>query len=334
MDIVTQGLLGSVAAVSGARKSEIKQAAWMGAVAGLLADADILIRSSADPLLVLEFHRQFSHSLIFIPIGALIAACFIWLVTRLCVETAPAFCRIYYFSFLGYMLSGLLDACTSYGTQLLWPFSDARIAWSLISIIDPIFTSILFLSLIIAIKIQFINSVRIGLGLCVLYLGFSYSQSRIAYDTVVEIADSRGHEIERIIIKPTFGNVVLWRTVYSYNGRYYIDAVNTLMDTTSFRGESVPVLDIETDLPQLDKASVQYQDVLRFNYFSNEFLATHPELTDVVGDVRYSIFPLSARSLWGIRLDPNTPESHIEYITIRESSDEQRKLFFEMLFGK
>ena len=334
MDIVTQGLLGSTVAVSGAKKSEIKQAAWIGAVAGLLADADILIRSSTDPLLVLEFHRQFSHSLIFIPIGALIAACLIWLVTRLCAETAPTFWRMYYFSFLGYMLSGLLDACTSYGTQLLWPFSDIRIAWSLISIIDPIFTGILFLSLIIAIKIQFINAVRIGLGLCVLYLGFSYSQSRMVYDTVAGVADSRGHEIERIIIKSTFGNTFLWRTVYSYDGRYYIDAVNTLMDTTFYQGESVPAINIETDFPQFNKSSVQYQDILRFNYFSNGFLATHPEQTDVVGDVRYSIFPLSARSLWGIRLDKDTPETHVEYVTNRKSSDAQRKLFFEMLFGE
>ena len=34
----------------------------------------------------------------------------------------------------------LLDAHTAYGTQLFWPFSDERFAWSIISIIDPLFT--------------------------------------------------------------------------------------------------------------------------------------------------------------------------------------------------
>jgi inner membrane protein len=34
----------------------------------------------------------------------------------------------------------LLDACTTYGTQLLWPFTDARFAWNTVSVIDPLFT--------------------------------------------------------------------------------------------------------------------------------------------------------------------------------------------------
>ena len=58
-----------------------------------------------------------------------------------------SFARLYRYSLLGYLLSGLLDACTSYGTHLLWPFSDARVAWHLISVIDPLFTGALLLGL-------------------------------------------------------------------------------------------------------------------------------------------------------------------------------------------
>ena len=47
-------------------------AALVGAVAGMTADLDVLIRSSADPLLNLEYHRHFSHSLLFVPLGALL----------------------------------------------------------------------------------------------------------------------------------------------------------------------------------------------------------------------------------------------------------------------
>ena len=56
MDLLTQSLLGSAVAVSGARKSETGKAAFIGAGSGLLADADVLINSSADPLLFLEYH--------------------------------------------------------------------------------------------------------------------------------------------------------------------------------------------------------------------------------------------------------------------------------------
>ena len=41
---------------------------------------------------------------------------------------------------MGYATHGLLDSCTSYGTQLFWPFSDVRVAWDTMSIVDPLFT--------------------------------------------------------------------------------------------------------------------------------------------------------------------------------------------------
>ena len=42
----------------------------IGFLSGLAPDLDIFIRSESDPLLFLEFHRQFTHSLIFIPFVA------------------------------------------------------------------------------------------------------------------------------------------------------------------------------------------------------------------------------------------------------------------------
>ena len=70
MDILTHGLLGGTLAQSCSNKSETRAATTVGFLAALLADADALIRSSTDPLLTLEYHRQFTHSLIFIPIVA------------------------------------------------------------------------------------------------------------------------------------------------------------------------------------------------------------------------------------------------------------------------
>ena len=47
-------------------------------------------------------------------------------------------CGLY--AIMGTLSHGLLDACTSYGTRLYWPFSQYRESWDLISIIDPLFT--------------------------------------------------------------------------------------------------------------------------------------------------------------------------------------------------
>ena len=56
MDIVTQGLLGATLAQSAAAR-DTRLATGVGFAAGLLPDADSLIRSGSDPLLFLEFHR-------------------------------------------------------------------------------------------------------------------------------------------------------------------------------------------------------------------------------------------------------------------------------------
>jgi inner membrane protein len=144
MDIVTQGLLGAALAQAAAPPSQSRAATVVGFCAGVLPDADALLRSSADPLLFLDWHRHFTHALAFVPAGALIAS----------ILLAPFYLRplgatrLYGYAFLGYALSGLLDACTSYGTHLWWPFSDERVAWRIISIVDPIFSGILLVGVV------------------------------------------------------------------------------------------------------------------------------------------------------------------------------------------
>ena len=67
MDPISQGVLGASFAQAAAKnKGKIIAAAWFGALAGMAPDLDVVIQSSSDPLVFLEFHRQFTHALIFI----------------------------------------------------------------------------------------------------------------------------------------------------------------------------------------------------------------------------------------------------------------------------
>ena len=74
MDPVSQGTVGAAFAQSSANKTNIVKVGFIGFLAGLAPDLDILIRSESDPILFLEYHRQFTHSLFFIPFGSLIVA--------------------------------------------------------------------------------------------------------------------------------------------------------------------------------------------------------------------------------------------------------------------
>src|SRR5690606_36976378 len=87
--------------------------------------------------LFMEYHRHFTHSLAFVPVGALVCAALLHRIVR----GRLSFGRTYLFCLLGYGSHGLLDACTTSGTQLLWPFSGVRVAWSVVAVFDPLFTA-------------------------------------------------------------------------------------------------------------------------------------------------------------------------------------------------
>jgi inner membrane protein len=127
MDPLTQGVLGAtLPQATAARGKRVAAAGLLGFLAGMAADLDVFIRSSDDPLLFLEYHRQFTHALIFIPVGGLICALVLHLL--LGRKRGLEFRQSWLYCTLGYATHALLDACTTYGTMLFWPFSDVRIA--------------------------------------------------------------------------------------------------------------------------------------------------------------------------------------------------------------
>lgn len=331
MDPLTQGALGAALAQAPAKRHETRLAAVAGAAAGMAADLDVLISSSADPLLTLEFHRHFTHSLFFVPLGALLVAGVLWPLMR----RRLGFFRLYLFTFMGYSLSGVLDAFTSYGTHLLWPLSDARISWNLIAVVDPVFTLGLMTAVVYAAVKRAPRAAWMGLGFAALYLGLAWSQSQRAESAARALAEERGHSPERMLVKPTLGNLVVWRSVYETEGRYHVDALRIGFGPDQvFPGGSVPRLDVETLESSLGGDSVSYRDLLRFRGFSDGYLALHPRHSEVVGDVRYSMQPDGLTPLWGVEFDPDHPGSHVRERVFRESSPSDRRRFLELLLGK
>ena len=330
MDPVTQGALGAILAQSVSRPGETKAAALVGAVAGMLADADVLIRSSSDPLLTLEYHRHFTHSLFFVPVGALVAALILWPFLR----SRLSFGRTYLFAFMGYSLSGVLDACTSYGTRLLWPLSDDRIAWNLIAIVDPLFTLALLTAIFVAMLKRMPRAAWIGLAFAGAYMTLGWVQIQRTETLIRDLASERGHDIERLLIKPTMANQVLRRTIYEADGAFHVDAIRVgLSSHQVYTGGSTPRIVPERDLGALPRDSTAYLDTERFERFSDGYTQWHPTLPDVLGDVRYSMSPTGLVPLWGVEIDRDRPDEHVRYHFFRELSKEQRGRFVEMLLG-
>ncbi len=321
MDILTHGLLGGTLAQSCSRKNETHPATATGFLAALLADADALIRSSADPLLVLEYHRQFTHSLVFIPVGALLVTLILWPAFR-ALRHPFGFRRIYLYALLGCATSGLLDACTSYGTHLLWPFTGERIAWSIVPIFDPLFSLILGAALLLGLRRHNALPARIGLLAAAIYLSIGWLQHQRTEEAMRTTILQRGHAAEKLTVKPTMGNLLLWRSIYRANGIYYIDAVRAGGAVKVYPGNTVRAFNLAQDLPGLSPDSVLHRDIRRFDFFSDGYLALHPEDPALLGDVRYAMLPTSTRPLWGIRLDLRRTDTHVPFETSRRMSGE------------
>ena len=328
MDPLTQGTIGAVLPQALGKKN-LGIVALLGFLSGMAPDLDILIRSSTDPLLSLEYHRQFTHSLVFIPFGGLICALFLFVVFK---KISPFnFKKTWLYCTLGYGTHGLIDACTSYGTLLFWPFSDMRIAWNNISIIDPLFTLPLILLIALAtIKKKNVYS-KIALGWAVIYLMIGMYLHNVAINVGKEIAEQRGHTITRIKAKPSFGNLILWKTIYETDNQFYVDATNLLFNKI-IPGESIKKLNQEEDFPWLKEESQQYKDVERFKWFSNDFLAVNPQNKNQIIDIRYSGIPNEIGGLWGVQLNPNKHnQEHVEFVSMRSASIERFKVLRDMI---
>jgi inner membrane protein len=331
LDPLTQGLLGGALALSIADKKKSRLATAIGFIAALPADADILIGASDDPLLNIEFHRHFTHSLIFIPVGALIVASILWLLLRRRI----GFKGIYLYALLGYATSGLLDACTSYGTHLLWPFSDERIAWSIIAIIDPVFTLALLAALILGFRYYKPASARAGLALAGAYLLLGLWQHQTALESARELAARRGHEVQRILVKPTLANLVLWRSVYRSGDVFYVDAIRVGPGPNRvYPGGSAGLFVPGRDLPDLPRDSVLARDIRRFYRLSDDFVVPDPGRDGVLIDIRYSMLPTGVTPMWGIELDPASPARHAKFRIYRDRSENMREMFIAMLLGR
>ncbi|HEU4619581.1 MAG TPA: metal-dependent hydrolase [Gammaproteobacteria bacterium] len=329
MDLVSHAALAAACAGAAAKRAKLGAASAVAAVAGLAADSDTLIRSSADPLLLLETHRRFTHALPLVPLAALVVAGLLFYFVR----RKLSFRETYAFALLGYTSHCLLDACTSYGTQLFWPFSDVRIAFSNIAVFDPLFTvPTLLLAVFAAVKKR--KALAAG---ALLWASFYLSLGGVQHERALRegerVAASRGHEPVRIAAKPALASLLLWKVIYEHDGRYYVDGVRAGIHPKVYIGDSVEKLDVAKQFPWLDLGSQQARDLERFSRISDDLVAVARDDASRVIDVRYSMVPNEIDAFWAVELDPRADgTAHVGFEMTRERAPEQARRLLRMLF--
>ncbi|MEX0608117.1 MAG: metal-dependent hydrolase [Balneolaceae bacterium] len=330
MDPVTHGLIGATAAQSFAEEKKLRPAAFTGFVAATIADLDIFIHSANDPLLNIEIHRQFTHSFVFIPLGGLIATLLVWWFVRHRLTIK----QIYAFSLIGYATSGITDSLTSYGTQLFWPFWDERFAFNLISVFDPLFSAGILIAVFLGLIYMKKKYISFGWIWIIAYLFLCFVQQNRAESAVSGVISERNHTVEKIVIKPTLGNQLLWSARYIAGDSVYAVGIRAGIfgGIKIYEGESQQILNWRKEYSAYEKTTL-YNDIQRFSKLSKGFLIHHTTEKNIIGDARYAMLPTSMKPLWGIEADTSQPQKHVEFLNFRDAGEEVRSEFLEMLKG-
>ncbi|MEN9575046.1 MAG: hypothetical protein RL514_2901 [Verrucomicrobiota bacterium] len=343
MDTLTHALLGAALGQVAFGRQLGWRATLIGVVAAELPDTDFLIHSASDPLLNVELHRHFTHSFVFSPVIAL-AAVLPWFFRAAFKEQRLA---LFLCGLVACWSHILLDACTSYGTQFLVPFSQHRFGWDFISIIDPIFTLALLTGLVAnaifsrrsrraeaLTERETQNSERgtgsqslltsaptfrwvwAALGCSAAYMALGAVQKSRAHAAQAELARLRGHRIERPEAMPTMANHLVWRSLYLHDGRIYSDRLRVpwLGAVTVREGNSLPLV-TRRDLSSAEAArDGPLRSFERFAHFSGGWTARAPGDPTVIGDMRYSLSVKAFDPIWGIRFTaPGTP-AEVEWV--------------------
>ncbi len=147
MDSITQATLGAAIGEAMLGKKAAKKGAILGAIIATIPDLDVVLLPFYDDLQRISVHRGYSHSILFSFFGAILIAI---ILSRIKWTKQFSYLKLALFSWLVLFTHMLLDAFTSYGTQLLLPFSNHRVSFDSINIVDIVYTIPLLTGLLLS----------------------------------------------------------------------------------------------------------------------------------------------------------------------------------------
>ncbi len=232
MDTLSHALVGGAIGQLGlGRRVGNKAVAW-GAAVALLPDIDVPLGALMGDAAALTFHRGITHSLLFVTLAAVALG---WLANRIHQADGVGWKRWAVVLWLVLISHLAMDVVTSYGIQLLLPFSDRAFAVASISVIDPLYTLPLLLTVPVLIWLHRLRALRntlaaVGLGLSSLYLAATVVNKWQVQSVFEQAFAEQDVDAQRVFVKPTFFNNVLWRGIAEVDDGYWVGFHSRLDD--------------------------------------------------------------------------------------------------------
>lgn len=191
MDNLTHSLTGALAAkfveiakpTAAAEPKQKRQVFWLLVTSANFPDIDVVLGFLGDPIFSISHHRGITHSLLFAPVLALFPAALFYFWGKL-----RNFKMLWLLAWIGILIHIFFDVITAFGTQLLAPFSSARYALDWMFIVDPFFTGIWAMTLLLG---KFVKSrpkqfILGGSVFVMLYLSVEMINHHLAYKRMEE----------------------------------------------------------------------------------------------------------------------------------------------------
>lgn len=212
VDSLSQIVLGAAVGEIMLGKKLGNRAQLLGAIAGTIPDLDVLLSPLfTDEITKLKIHRGYSHAVL---IHLLLSWPLAW-VSKRRSKSDISFNRWYMFWFLGLFTHALLDCCTTYGTQLLLPFTDYLVGFNNITVVDPLWTLPFMAMLIVCLFIRRDHSMRrlwlfVGCSYAALYMAFTLVNKYSVHRHFTAQLKESGIVYSELKTTPTMFNNILW----------------------------------------------------------------------------------------------------------------------------
>lgn len=230
MDTLTHALSGALIARATAPREQgpdtlpLGRRMAVGFLAAAFPDIDVVV-SYLSPLAYLYHHRGETHSLILLPLWAVLLAVMFAALWR----WKPGWRAYVGVAAWGVAVHIAGDWITSFGTMVFAPFSDARYALSATFIIDLWFTGIILLGLI-ACAIWRSTRMPAVIGVAVLagYVGFQWLMQQQAIEFGQQFAKAKGIQQVTVTAMPRPVSPFNWTVIVAEDGRYHYAHVNLI----------------------------------------------------------------------------------------------------------
>ncbi len=185
-------------------------------LAAAFPDIDFVL-NWIDPLIYLNLHRGHTHSLLLLPLWALLLA---WLL-RILYRGRFSLAALWRVCALGIAMHIAGDIITVYGTRIFMPLSGQRISLPTTFIIDPLFTGIILLGLLLSRYLDRRRVSRGALGVLVLYVGLQGLWHQQAMTLARDYARAQGLDGAEIVAMPQPLSPLHWKLLVVDGENYH-----------------------------------------------------------------------------------------------------------------